>query len=70
LPSGLENCEPSVEPEDFGKRGEEVEPEDPGKGGSGSRAGGFWKGGEVEVEREDFGEGGMEVQFKYNRFWV
>jgi hypothetical protein len=43
LPSGLEDCEPSVDPEDFGKRGVgvEVEPENPGKGGVG-----------VEVESE------------------
>jgi hypothetical protein len=42
LPSGPEDCEPSVEPEDFGKEGVEVEPEDFGKGG-------------VEIEPEDFG---------------
>jgi hypothetical protein len=43
LSSGPEDCEPSVEPEDFGKGGVrmEVEPEDSGKGGVG-----------VEVESE------------------
>jgi hypothetical protein len=41
LSSGLEDCEPSVELEDFGKGGVEVEPEDSGKGGVG-----------VEVESE------------------
>jgi hypothetical protein len=41
LPSGPEDCEPLVEPEDFGRRGVEVEPEDSGKGGVG-----------VEVESE------------------
>jgi hypothetical protein len=46
---GPEDCEPSVEPEDFGKRGVEVEPEDSGKGG-------------VEVELEDSGKGGAEVE--------
>ncbi len=33
LSLGPEDCEPSVEPEDFGKGGVEVEPEDSGKGG-------------------------------------
>ena len=41
LSSGPEDCEPSVEPEDFGKGGVEVEPGDSGKGGVG-----------VEVESE------------------
>jgi hypothetical protein len=41
LSSGPEDCEPLVEPEDFGKRGVEVEREDSGKGGVG-----------VEVESE------------------
>jgi hypothetical protein len=41
LSSGPGDCEPSVEPEDFGKGGLEVEPEDSGKGGVG-----------VEVEPE------------------
>jgi hypothetical protein len=30
---GPEDCEPSAEPEVFGKRGVKVEPEDSGKGG-------------------------------------
>ena len=41
LPSRPEDCEPSVEPEDFGKGGVEVEPEDSGERGVG-----------VEVESE------------------
>jgi hypothetical protein len=41
LPLGPEDCEPSVDLEDFGKGGVEVEPEDSGKGGAG-----------VEVESE------------------
>jgi hypothetical protein len=41
LSSGPEDCEPSVEPEDFGKGEVEVEPGDSGKGGVG-----------VEVESE------------------
>jgi hypothetical protein len=55
LSSGVENCEPSVELEDFGKRGVEAEPEDSGKGG-------------VEVEPEDSGkEGvGVEVESEYD----
>jgi hypothetical protein len=55
LSSGPEDCEPSVEPEDFGKGGAEVEPEDFGKGG-------------VEVEPEDSGKGGVgvEVESEYD----
>jgi hypothetical protein len=41
LSLGPEDCEPLVEPEDFGRGGVEVEPEDSGKGGVG-----------VEVESE------------------
>jgi hypothetical protein len=35
LPSRPEDCEPSVEPEDFGNGGVEAEPEDSGEGGVG-----------------------------------
>ena len=60
LSSGPEDCEPSVELEDFGKGGVEVEPEDSGEGGVG-----------VEVESEydlelriggNVGRPGMTVQ--------
>jgi len=55
LSLGPEDCEPSVEPEDFGKGGVEVAPEDFGKGG-------------VEVEPEDSGKGGVgvEVESEYD----
>jgi hypothetical protein len=58
---GLEDCEPSVELEDFGKRGVEVEPEDSGKGGAEVEPEDFGKGG-VEVEPEGFGKGGVEAE--------
>jgi hypothetical protein len=58
---GLEDCEPSVEPEDFGKGGVEVEPEDFGKGGVEVEPEDSGKGG-AEVELEDFGKGGVEVE--------
>src|SRR3954447_9260717 len=54
----LEDCEPSVEPEDFGKGGVEVKPEDFGKGGVEVTPEDFEKGG-VEVEPEDSGKGGV-----------
>ena len=49
LSLGPEDCEPSVEPEGFGKGGVEVELEDFGRGG-------------VEAEPEDSGKGGVEVE--------
>src|SRR5271170_762471 len=61
LSSGPEDCEPSVDPEDFGKEGVEAEPEDSGKGGVEVEPEDFGKGG-VEVEPEDFGKGGVEVE--------
>jgi hypothetical protein len=61
LPLGPEDCEPSVEPEDFGKGGVEVEPEDSGKGGAEVEPEDFRKGG-VEAEPEGFGRGGVEVE--------
>jgi hypothetical protein len=64
---GLEDCEPSVEPEDFGKGGVEVEPKDSGKGGAEVELEDFGKRGE-EVESEDFGKGGVgvEVESEYD----
>jgi hypothetical protein len=73
LPSGPEDCAPSVEPGDFGKGGVEVEPENFGKGGVEVDPEDFGKGGvevepedfekgEVEVEPEDFEKGGVEVE--------
>ena len=58
LPLGPEDCEPSVEPEDFGKGGVEVEfeyvlssgPEDC----------------ELSVDPEVFGRGGVEVESEYD----
>jgi hypothetical protein len=61
LPSGPEDCAPSVEPGDFGKGGVEVEPENFGKGGVEVEPEDFEKG-EVEVEPEDFEKGGVEVE--------
>jgi hypothetical protein len=67
LPSCPEDCEPSVEPEDFGKGGVEVEPEDCGKGGAEVEPEDFGRGG-VEVEPEDSGKGGVgaEVESEYD----
>ena len=53
LSPGSEDCERSVDPEDFGKGEVEVEPEDFDKG-------------EVEVEPEDFDKGGVEVEPEYD----
>jgi hypothetical protein len=55
LSVGPEDCEPSVEPEDFRMGGVEVEPED-------------FEMGEVEVESEDSGKGGVgvEVESEYD----
>jgi hypothetical protein len=53
LSSGPEDCEPSIELEDFRKRGVKVELEDSGEEG-------------VEVEPEDFGKEGMEVESEYD----
>jgi hypothetical protein len=61
LPLGPEDCEPSVEPEDFGKGGVEVEPEDCGKGGAEVEPEDFGRRG-VEVGPEDSGEGGVGVE--------
>jgi hypothetical protein len=61
LSSGPEDCELSVDREDFGKGGVEVEPEDFVKGGVEVEPEDFGKGG-VEVEPEDFGKGGVEVE--------
>ena len=57
LSLGPEDCELSVEPEDFGQEGVEVELEDSVKGGVG-----------VEVELEDSGKGGVgvEVESEYD----
>ena len=62
---GLEDCEPSVEPEDFGKGGVEVEPEDSGKGGVEVEPEDAGKGG-AEVEPEDFRQEGVEVESEYD----
>jgi hypothetical protein len=57
LSLGPEDCELSVEPEDFRQEGVEVELEDSVKGGVG-----------VEVELEDSGKGGVgvEVESEYD----
>jgi hypothetical protein len=61
LSLGPEDCEPSVEPEGFGKGGVEVELEDFGRGGVEAEPEDSGKGG-VEVEPEDSGKGGVEVE--------
>ena len=59
LSLGPEDCDPSVEPEDFGKGGVELEPKDFGKGGMELAPEDFERRG-VGVEPEDPGKGGAE----------